>query len=310
MFFWIALFVWSLALQYVSAVAPTPVKAASGLLADTVQGFEIDGDLLSGQREHEPRRSVPASADQQPADGQWRRLAPGPGEQQRGRRCPARTRRPPSCSRTRPTPVTTAPTAAATRKTTPATGLHQQRRPEPQDRLQAHHGPRQGLGNSAFAYLGAERIDNNGTMVVDFELNQKPFKQSTRPAAAQAQPHARRPADLARILERRQQPDRDHLHDRQRPELRQRPDERLRQGHRRRRPSTPSAARPTSSTSTVPASATPCPPSTSPRRPSTCPRSASPPAAPASERPHPQPHRRQSAELAAQGRGAATSRST
>jgi hypothetical protein len=32
-------------------------------------------------------------------------------------------------------------------------------------------------GTSAFAYLGAERIVNNGTMVVDFELNQKPFKQ-------------------------------------------------------------------------------------------------------------------------------------
>jgi hypothetical protein len=31
--------------------------------------------------------------------------------------------------------------------------------------------------NSAFAYLGAERLVNNGTMVVDFELNKKPFKQ-------------------------------------------------------------------------------------------------------------------------------------
>ena len=34
------------------------------------------------------------------------------------------------------------------------------------------------VGNSAFAYLGAERISNNGTMVVDFELNKKlVFKQ-------------------------------------------------------------------------------------------------------------------------------------
>ena len=32
------------------------------------------------------------------------------------------------------------------------------------------------VGNSAFAYLGAERIVNNGTMVVDFELNKKQFK--------------------------------------------------------------------------------------------------------------------------------------
>ena len=32
------------------------------------------------------------------------------------------------------------------------------------------------VGNSAFAYLGAERVVNNGTMVVDFELNKKQFK--------------------------------------------------------------------------------------------------------------------------------------
>ena len=32
------------------------------------------------------------------------------------------------------------------------------------------------VGNSAFAFLGAERVVNNGTMVVDFELNKKPFK--------------------------------------------------------------------------------------------------------------------------------------
>ena len=32
------------------------------------------------------------------------------------------------------------------------------------------------VGNSAFAFMGAERIVNNGTMVVDFELNKKPFK--------------------------------------------------------------------------------------------------------------------------------------
>ena len=53
-FFWIALFIWSLALQYVSAVAPSPVAAASGLKADTVQGVEIDGDLLSGNASTNP----------------------------------------------------------------------------------------------------------------------------------------------------------------------------------------------------------------------------------------------------------------
>src|SRR6187402_428581 len=42
---WIALFVFSLLLQSVVLAAPTPALAASGLLADTVAGFEIDGDL-------------------------------------------------------------------------------------------------------------------------------------------------------------------------------------------------------------------------------------------------------------------------
>jgi len=47
-FFWIALFILSIALQYTQFSTPSPVKAASGLLADTVQGFEIDGDLKAG----------------------------------------------------------------------------------------------------------------------------------------------------------------------------------------------------------------------------------------------------------------------
>src|SRR6187551_44227 len=43
---WVALFVFSLLLQsVVLAATPTPALAASGLLADTVAGFEIDGDL-------------------------------------------------------------------------------------------------------------------------------------------------------------------------------------------------------------------------------------------------------------------------
>src|SRR3954468_19841479 len=45
---WIALFVFSLLLQSVRLIAPASALAASGLLADTVQGFEVDGDLKSG----------------------------------------------------------------------------------------------------------------------------------------------------------------------------------------------------------------------------------------------------------------------
>ena len=48
------------------------------------------------------------------------------------------------------------------------------------------------VGNSAFAFLGAERIVNNGTMVVDFELNKKQFKVYPRRSGttSQARPHA------------------------------------------------------------------------------------------------------------------------
>ena len=74
--------------------------------------------------------------------------------------------------------ATPAPTAAATRKTTPATGSTSTA-PGPNPKTDFKHimaHARNVVGDSAFAYLGAERLVNNGTMVVDFELNQKPFK--------------------------------------------------------------------------------------------------------------------------------------
>ena len=46
-FFWIALFVFSLLLQYAQFSRPAPVSAASGLKAQTIQGFEVDSNLLS-----------------------------------------------------------------------------------------------------------------------------------------------------------------------------------------------------------------------------------------------------------------------
>src|SRR6188472_3966918 len=58
---WIALFVFSLLLQsVVLAAAPTPALAASGLLADTVAGFEIDGDLHGSNASTTPA-TCPAS---------------------------------------------------------------------------------------------------------------------------------------------------------------------------------------------------------------------------------------------------------
>ena len=76
---WIALFVFSLLLQSVVLAAPTPALAASGLLADTVQGFELFGDavvdvLTAAERRQpddlcaEPQRDV----DRVPVHGRYR----------------------------------------------------------------------------------------------------------------------------------------------------------------------------------------------------------------------------------------------
>ncbi len=131
------------------------------------------------------------------------------------------------------------------------------------------------VGNSAFAYMGAERIVNNGDDGRRLRAEQEAVQGLPGRRAAQARPHRRRPADLARVLERRQQPDRDHLRDRQRRRTSRadRPSTSSRSATRRR--SAPSAARPTSSTSRIRASATRSRPSTSPRRPSTSRSSAS-----------------------------------
>ena len=56
---WIALFVFSLLLQSVVLAAPTPALAASGLLADTVAGFEIDGDLRGNNASTNPGGILP-----------------------------------------------------------------------------------------------------------------------------------------------------------------------------------------------------------------------------------------------------------
>ena len=58
---WSALFVFSLLLQSVVLAAPSPTAAASGLKAGTVQGFEIDGDLKSGDAASNPG-AIPAGS--------------------------------------------------------------------------------------------------------------------------------------------------------------------------------------------------------------------------------------------------------
>ena len=105
------------------------------------------------------------------------------------------------------------------------------------------------VGDSAIAYLGAERVVNNGTMVVDFELNKKQFK--VFPAGGPPKPD-RTDGDLLISLEYSNggsNPIVTIYVIAQRPELPERTDGRLRRRSASRRPRPPSAARPTSSTS-------------------------------------------------------------
>ena len=69
---WSALFVFSLLLQSVVLAAPAPASAASGLLADTVSGFEIDGNLKGNDASTNPGGITPASLINNPpmANGQ------------------------------------------------------------------------------------------------------------------------------------------------------------------------------------------------------------------------------------------------
>ena len=172
-FFWIALFVWSLALQYVAAASPSAVKAASGLLADTVSGFEIDGDLHGSNASTNPGSITPASLINNPpmADGlDW--LDPN-GVADAGGTNTAST----FLFEDATDPGDISAYAGGNKENdtrdwdyTNAAG------PNPKTDFRHIMAHAKVVGNSAFAYMGAERVVNNGTMVVDFELNKKPFK--------------------------------------------------------------------------------------------------------------------------------------
>ncbi len=175
---WIALFVFSLLLQSVVLAAPSSAIAASGLLADTVQGFEVDGDLLSGNASTNPG-NVPTALIHNPPMSNGDDWLQGPANNN--------VVSLPSTS----TPTSFLYTDAVDPGDNSAYGGGNKEDdtrdwvyvnsagPNPKTdfkHIMAHARPN-AAGTSAIAYLGAERLVNNGTMVVDFELNQKPFKQ-------------------------------------------------------------------------------------------------------------------------------------
>lgn len=173
---WTALFLFSLALQSVQLAAPAAALAASGLKAQTIQGFEVDGNLLSGDASSNPG-AIPAELIVSPPMTNGDDWLQGPGN-----------------DNVVSLPSTSTPSAFLyTDATDPGDssayvggnkeddtrnwGYVNVAGPNPKTdfkHIMAHSRP---VGNSAFVYLGAERVVNEGTMVVDFELNKKLFKQ-------------------------------------------------------------------------------------------------------------------------------------
>jgi hypothetical protein len=192
---WIALFVFSLLLQSVVLAAPTPALAASGLLADTVAGFEIDGDLHGNNASTNPGGITPASLINNPpmANGlDW--LDPNGVASASGTSTPDTFL---FADATDPGDVS-AYAGGNKEDDTRDWDYINSAGPNPKTDFKHIMAHAEIVGNSAFAFLGAERIVNNGTMVVDFELNKKPFK--TYPAGGPAKPD-RTAGDLLISLE-------------------------------------------------------------------------------------------------------------
>jgi len=192
---WIALFVFSLLLQSVRLIAPSSALAASGLLADTVSGFEIDGDLHGNNASTNPGGITPATLINNPpmADAaDW--LDPNGVASASGTNTSSTF-----LFEDATDPGDTSAYVGGNKEDdTRDWGYFNNAGPNPKTDFKHIMAHAKVVGSSAFAYMGAERIVNNGTMVVDFELNKNPFK--VFPAGGPAKPD-RTAGDLLISLE-------------------------------------------------------------------------------------------------------------
>ena len=165
---WLLLFVFSILLQYGALAGAKPVLAASGLKAGTVQGFEIDGDLTSGDGASNPGTIPAALIDGTLTNGtDW--LGTG------GVVNPAT---PPSSVLTHDLISSTSDDGfgGGAKETDTRTWSYTDHKPTPKDDVRDAMAFAKFVGNSAYFYAGATRIVNNGDTVMDFELNRLPFK--------------------------------------------------------------------------------------------------------------------------------------
>ena len=173
---WTALFLFSLAMQSVQLAAPTSVLAASGLKAQTVQGFEVDGNLLSGDASTNPG-AVPAALIVSPpmANGDdWLKGATFNNVVS----LPSTSNASSFLYTDATDPGDDSAYGGGNKEDDTRDWVYENSAgPNPKTDFKHIMAHARKVGTSAFVFLGAERIDNNGTMVVDFELNKKPFKQ-------------------------------------------------------------------------------------------------------------------------------------
>jgi uncharacterized repeat protein (TIGR01451 family) len=169
---WLLLFIFSILLQYGALAGAKPVLAAAGLKAGTVQGFEIDGDLASGDAHLNPGTIPAALIDGTLTDGDdW-----FDGSSFVGVVDPAT---PPSSVLEHDKFNDTTDNAfggGAKEDDTRTWPAFVNQKPTPKDDVRDAMAYAKFVGNNAFFYAGATRIVNNGDTVIDFELNHKPFK--------------------------------------------------------------------------------------------------------------------------------------
>ncbi len=162
---WTAVLLFSILLQYVVAASPARVIAASDLLAGTVQGFEIDGDVLAGNAATNPGAVPPANIA---GGGPMANGADWSG----GADYVFRDKVDKSTVPGDVSPDLSAYVGGNKETDTRDWGYVNNAGPNPKTDYR-HIMARTEVsgGGDGFVFVGAERLENNGSMVVDFELN-------------------------------------------------------------------------------------------------------------------------------------------
>jgi uncharacterized repeat protein (TIGR01451 family) len=166
---WVALFVFSLLLQYASFASPASTLAATGLKAGTVSGFEIDGDLKSGDAASNPGAIPPGLFDSLTNGDDWLQGDSGTGVVDPA--SPPRSK----IIADKANSSTDDEFIGGAKELDTCTWGYDLGPVTGKDDVKHVMAYAKFVGTSAFFYMGAERIINNGDTHVDFELNQKAF---------------------------------------------------------------------------------------------------------------------------------------